>query len=91
MCVRLSEMPACFATNILTCSLSGPGGHLRDGAAAPRLHDEDGELPEAPGAEERPDRHRQPRHPRQGSSICIYLFGEREDTLMLMFSLFLAR
>ena len=45
---------------------SGPGGHFRDGGAAPRHHDEDGELPEASRAEERSDRHRHPRHPREG-------------------------
>lgn len=45
---------------------SGPGGHFRDGGAAPRHHDEDGELPEAFRAEERSDRHRYPRHPREG-------------------------
>lgn len=43
-----------------------PGWYLWDGAAAPRDHDEDGELPEASGAEERSDWHWQPHHPWKG-------------------------
>ncbi len=66
-----------FSSSLTPSPFSGPGGHLGDGAAAPRLHDEDGELPEASRAEERSDRHRQPRHPREGETPCMYLLGER--------------
>lgn len=54
---------------------SGPGRDLRDGAAAPGHHDEDGKLPEASRAEEGSDRYRKPRHPREGSSVCLYFLS----------------
>lgn len=49
-------------------SSSRPGRDLGDGAAASGHHDEDGELPEAAGAEEGSDRRGEPRHAWQGAS-----------------------